>query len=267
MSKLTSSTYLRNYQYRDSKNLSARAGLHENFSVNKTGWQKWAFQQLELPPGANVLEIGAGPGYLWRQNRQNIGTAWQVFLTDLSQGMLEESRAALSGLSQFSYSVLDGVDLPFPEGFFDAVIANHVLYHLPVPSQALQEIERVLKPGCCLYAATNGEAHLKEIRDWKKAFLPESDQIEWGTISAGFNLENGRGLLEEIFPSVQTRVYPDRLEIDQVGPVLDYIESYTDLEGSPEFSHNLGIFLKNMLSEKGTITISKDTGMFLAAKR
>lgn len=267
MSKLTSSNYLRNYQYRDSKNLAARAGLHEKFSVNQTGWQKWAFQQLEIPTQARILEIGTGPAYLWRQNLPNIGTDWQVFLSDLSQGMLEEARASLSDYSQFSYAVFDGVDLPFPEGFFEAVIANHVLYHLPAPSQALQEIERVLKPGCCLYAATNGEAHLKEIRDWKKAFLPESDQIEWGTISAGFNLENGRRLLGEFFPSVQMRVYPDRLEIDQIGPVLDYIKSYTDLETSPEVNHNLEIFLENTLREKGTITISKETGIFLAAKR
>ena len=41
--------YLRKVQYRDDTNLNARAALHERFSVNPVGLQRWIFDQLELP--------------------------------------------------------------------------------------------------------------------------------------------------------------------------------------------------------------------------
>ena len=44
------------------------------------------------------------------------------------------------------YAVLDLQALPFPEACFDAVIANHMLYHVPDRPRALAEVQRVLKP-------------------------------------------------------------------------------------------------------------------------
>lgn len=230
------------------------------------GWHQWVFQQLDLPPQARVLEIGSGPAYLWQANLPNLGPENRFILSDLSPGMLEEARAALGGFSQFSYTILDGTHLPFPEGFFDAVIANHMLYHLAVIPSALYEIKRVLKPACCLYAATNGRAHLQEILRWKEQFLPGELDREWGTASTRFSLENGQDQLEVYFHSVQMRRYPDRLDIDQVEPLLAYIHSYSDRAPTPEIRKRLRTFLESILADKGMITVTKDTGLFLAVK-
>ena len=53
--------------------------------------------------------------------------------------------------------------LPFEADTFDAVVANHMLYHVPDRAQALAEMQRVLKPGGQVYLATNGLAHLREL--------------------------------------------------------------------------------------------------------
>lgn len=41
--------------------------------------------------------------------------------------------------------------LPFDDGFFDAVISNSLMHHLPEPSLALAEMLRVCKPGGVLF--------------------------------------------------------------------------------------------------------------------
>jgi SAM-dependent methyltransferase len=170
-------------------------------------------------------------------------------------GMLEEARAVLNGNPQFSYTNLDAASLPFPGDFFDAVIANHVLYHLPYLKSALKEIHRVLKPGCCLFAATNGESHLQEIRHWKKQFLPNKDQAEWGTPTRNFNLKNGGRQLAQFFNPVKLGYYPDHLEIDKVEPILRYIASYLDRGDIQQPLLELQSFLEDLLAENGTIKI------------
>ena len=62
------SYYLQRNQYRDSRNLDARAELHRRFSTAVTDWQPWVFDLLQLKPEMRVLECGCGPGWLWREN-------------------------------------------------------------------------------------------------------------------------------------------------------------------------------------------------------
>jgi SAM-dependent methyltransferase len=266
MSDLTNSTYLRNKQYQDSRNLAPRAALHEQFSTNQTGWHPWVFQQIQLKRGSRVLEIGCGPGYLWQKNIHKLTNNWQIFLADLSRGMLEEARASLGGNTSFRYIILNGECLPFPGEFFDAVIANHVLFHLPELSKPLHEIQRVLKPHCYLYAATNGENHLQEIHAWKEIYLPGKDDLDWGTPARGFNLTNGAAILEDFFHSVHLLCFPDQLEITRSEPILQYIKSYMD-ENLPELAADrLRRDLEKQISEEGSIIVRKETGMFLAKK-
>jgi len=267
MSHLTDPEFLRSNQYRDSRNLSARAGLHQRFSTNKKGWHRWVFENLSFPTHPRVLEIGSGPAYLWKENIHDLPSDWQVFLGDISQGMLEEARSSLSGLSSFSYITLDTIRLPFPTCFFDAVISNHVLYHVPAVREALGEIQRVIKPGGCLYAATNGKSHLKEIRDWKEKFMPAVDPVEWGTPTARFSLENGRGQLHQFFHPIELMTYPDHLEINEVEPVLAYIQSYLHYQHNQQMLDQLRRYLEGLIHQKGAIKVSKESGMFLAFKR
>lgn len=42
---------------------------------------------------------------------------------------------------------MDITDIQYPESFFDAIICNHVLEHIPDDHKAMSELFRVLKPG------------------------------------------------------------------------------------------------------------------------
>ena len=166
--------YLRNQQYRDASNLGARAQLHAKFSTNRLGWPRWSFERLALPPSARVLELGCGPGWSWRENRERIPAGWSLTLTDFSPGMLDEARANLSSLERPPhFQCVDAQALPFGDSSFDAVIAHHMLYHVPDRPRALAEIGRVLEPAGCLYAATNGAQNLLEIDELVASVAPE----------------------------------------------------------------------------------------------
>src|SRR5262245_7806534 len=122
--------YLLNEQYRNASNLNARIELHRRFSTNAYGWHRWVFDHFRLPPEARVLELGCGPGELWRENADRIPEGWEVTLADLSPGMLAAARRSLRDLLRsFAFAEVDAQSIPFPDACFDGVIANHMLYH------------------------------------------------------------------------------------------------------------------------------------------
>src|SRR5262249_18967309 len=164
MSKIADQSYLRE-QYKNASNLNDRIQLHTRFSTNRYDFQMWVFDQLKLASDSRILELGCGPGSLWRPNCERIPPGWQITLTDFSIGMLEEARANLTGAPAFTFQLADAQALPFQVAEFDGVIANHMLYHVPDRARAFSEIRRVLRPGGRFYAATNGEAHLQEIHE------------------------------------------------------------------------------------------------------
>jgi ubiquinone/menaquinone biosynthesis C-methylase UbiE len=94
MSQISNQNYLLHDQYKDSSNFSARVELHRRFSTNKYGWHRWVFDHIKAAPDSNVLELGCGPGLLWRANRDRIPDDWHITLSDFSPGMLQEARAA-----------------------------------------------------------------------------------------------------------------------------------------------------------------------------
>lgn len=151
-------------QYADASNLNARYRLHQLYSVNSRGFVEWLFDHVDPREHAQVLEVGCGPGWLWRKNHLRVPPSWQITVSDFSPGMITEAQHRLPecGLKA-SHCVCDAQALPFPEDSFDVLFANHMLYHVPDLHRALAEFRRVLREDGELYAATNGRAHLHQI--------------------------------------------------------------------------------------------------------
>lgn len=181
---MTDQSYLLEDQYRDPTNLQDRAQLHARFSVNPRGWLPWVFDRFAFGKEARLLDLGCGPGDLWHVNRERIPTGWDITLADLSPGMLDAAATKLDK-ARFSYRVADAQDLPFDNDWFDGVIANHMLYHVPDRERALIESRRVLKADGRLYAATNGLPDGIGLGAWvRKAVHQEDQRPEESTIDA-----------------------------------------------------------------------------------
>jgi len=266
MSKFTDQQYLKSDQYRDSSNLDARVMIHQRFSTNPYGWFKWVFDTLlKLPENAKILELGCGHGLLWKENIDRIPAGWNITLSDLSSGMLDAAwrNLVVSGRA-FQFKEIDAQSIPFEDEAFDAVIANHMLYHVPDRPKAIAGIKRILKSGGRLIATTIGQNHLKEIANWIRYVSPASDFESFGS---PFTLENGLEQLEQFFSQVTVSRYSDNLDVTEVKPIIAFILSTSHAaEIIEEELAKLEIELEQELKEKSKIFIQKDSGMFEAVK-
>ncbi len=251
-------------QYRDGSKLSARIRLNQKFSTNSYGFFRWMFDRVLIPENASVLELGCGTGILWRGSVQ-VPRGWRVILTDMSGGMLREARTNLGQRENtFSYLEADAQAIPFHDASFDAVIANHMLYHVPDIARALGEIGRVLKPAGCCYAATMGIAHMRELDEMASRFFSLPRMTE---STARFGLESGEPYMRSAFSEVKLERYPDSLVVTEVGPLMDYICSMRVRSRiSDEQLAALRQHLENEIAELGEIRITKDTGLFIARR-
>jgi len=264
VSKFTDQQYLKSDQYKDASNLNARVIIHQRFSANPYGWMIWVFDHLlRLPERAKILELGCGAGYLWTENASRIPSTWDITLSDLSSGMLDSAwrNLVVTGRS-YQFKEIDAQSIPFEDDTFDAVIANHMLYHVSDRAKAIAEIRRVLKPNGRLFATTVGETHMHEIMDWfKRVHLSNV----WESFIVPFTLENGAEQLKPFFSSVNMSRYEDSLHVTELEPMLNYIRSAIRAGEllDDEFA-KIQTMLGNELKEKGRIFITKDSGLFEA---
>jgi ubiquinone/menaquinone biosynthesis C-methylase UbiE len=252
-------------QYRDGSNLNARAALHLRFGTATAGWFDWVMGQLaEVPAEARIVEIGCGPGLLWRHAGDRIPSGWQVDLTDFSRGMVTEARRHVAADNQFTTTVAAAGQLPFADERYDAAVANHMLYHVPDLDLALADLHRVLRPGGQLFAATNGERHLWELHELVRQVNPTStDPFEGMTKT--FQLENGPALLAPWFAELELHRYDDILLVTEVEPLVAYVASmagWLDDEGLAA----LGQLAADKLARDGAIRLTKDTGMLVGQR-
>jgi ubiquinone/menaquinone biosynthesis C-methylase UbiE len=254
--------YLQKDQYRDGANLEDRINLHVLFSTNKYGWMPWVLDQIDLPEDARILEIGSGTGLLWCENQGRVPSGWQVTMSDFSYGMVQGARGNLAEIDmQVDFLNLDAEDIPFPPGTFDAVFANHMLYHVPDIPKALRGIKRVLKPGAALYATTIGDNHLLEIQALARRFAP--DLPDWHKLDRPFTLQNGAAQLEPFFTRVIRRDYDDALEVTRAEPLVNHTLSGW-IEVTPEQRAAYTRFVEaEMQAQGGSIHIRKESGMFI----
>ena len=265
MQRFTDKKYLTQDQYKDAGNLDARSAIHPRFSTNPYGWFNWVFDALsKLPADAKILELGCGNGHLWKNIADKIPAGWNITLSDLSQGMLDATWRNLVVTSRaFKFEQIDAGSIPYQDGIFDAVIANHMLYHVPDRPRAIAEIKRVLKPNGRLFATTVGENHMKEMDEWRR----RANNTYAGSFAMPFTLENGKEQLTPFFSEVQLSRYEDNLRVTEIEPIIVYlcsVISSSDLNTS-ELT-KIQAELETKLEQEKMIFISKDSGLFEALK-
>jgi SAM-dependent methyltransferase len=266
MSHVADPDYLRKDQYRDSSHLRDRASIHARFSTNPQSWHRWVFDHFRFAPGSRLLELGGGPGLLWRANRDRLSDGWRVILSDFSPGMVAEARQHLAAHGRFAFLTADAQALPFPDGSFDGVIANHMLYHVPDRPQAFAEIRRVLRADGRLFAATNGRGHMQELDGLLRRFDPAGRSWRMGDqFSANFGLENGQAQLAPFFHTVTRHDFADGLIVTEAEPLVAYVFSLLGSQGmGAERRAAFRDFIEAELAAHGPIQITKETGLFEA---
>jgi ubiquinone/menaquinone biosynthesis C-methylase UbiE len=255
---------LRTVQYRDGRNLQARLDLHRRFATNPQPFHRWMLEHLPALDGLRILDVGAGTASFWTANRDRLPTARTLVLSDFSPGMLRDARRLLGDAAgALRFAGADAMALPFGDASFDAVFANHMLYHVPDRPRCFAEIQRVLASGGWLAAATNGVEHLDELEALlHREGIAGADAVNLAI--APFSLQNGGDQLAARFCDVRLLRHEDALAVTEVEPLLAYVRSMTRLEG--DAAQRVRAAVERAIAERGAFGIRKDPGFFLARR-
>jgi ubiquinone/menaquinone biosynthesis C-methylase UbiE len=125
------------------------------------GW----IRGLDLHPGARTLEVGCGAGLITVALARN---GYTVDALDSTMAMLQMTRNDAAHQSVLDHVRIHAADvhaLPFKAHTFDLVVAIGVIPWLHSERLALQEMQRVLKPGGYLLVTADNNARLNRILD------------------------------------------------------------------------------------------------------
>jgi SAM-dependent methyltransferase len=117
--------------------------------------------------GQRVLDVGCGPGALTAELVQRLD-AGDVAAVDPSAPFVEAARARFPGATVLQASA---EQLPFPNGGFDATIAQLVVHFMADPVAGLIEMKRVTRAGgvvaACVWDHSSGQGPLSVF--WRAA--------------------------------------------------------------------------------------------------
>jgi ubiquinone/menaquinone biosynthesis C-methylase UbiE len=247
-------------QYATNANLRARIALHDRYSRTTVSYPHWIFDGYTFGAAADVLEVGCGDGNIWRENLERIPAGWRLTLTDFSPGMVDAARAVLG--DQAEYAVADVQELPFPDASFDAVIANHMLFHVEDRPRALGELARVLRPGGTFRATTIGLDHLRELRE----LVPPPPESQWARTRERFTIEQVDDELTPFFVNIEIEQVPgpQDLEVTELEPLLDLVRPRGEVD--EEDLAPLRAAYEREVAERGFFRVSRAAARVRADK-
>lgn len=253
-------------QYQDASNISARINLHSLYSQNPKGWFVWLYEQMQIQPGMKILELGCGDGELWKENKGLIPDDAEVYLTDISKGMLRDARRELGSRDKrFCFQAADAAEIPFGDAEFDVVTANHVLFYCDDIGKACKEIRRVLKPGGVFVCGAYGSGHMREVSQLVEQF-DERIVLSAEKLYERFGKENGYEILCSYFAEVEWEQYEDKLIVPEPEPLIAYVLSCHGNQGQylPDRYSEFRTYVRK--KTKNGFVITKDAGAFICKK-
>ncbi len=135
-----------------------------------------------IEPTDVVLECACGTGAI---SKFIAPVCKKLLATDYSAGMLKQAARKCRKYPNVLIRKADITDIKCRDDRFDKVVAGNVIHLLPEPEKAMQELERVVKPGGLIIIPTyinmskgTGRAAVKVLEkmgaDFKKQFDLES---------------------------------------------------------------------------------------------
>jgi len=144
---------------------------------------------LARHPGARVLEVGCGEGFLLRDS------GFAPVQLDISMTRLYKAQTTGNPLI-----CADGMDLPFADASFDVVLLIAVLEHVSQPERIVDEAWRVLKPGGEAAILTPNDVWMSLGRIMLLKWPPRyPDHLSWIPPQRIRRMTGGRFSVEETF--------------------------------------------------------------------
>jgi phosphatidylethanolamine/phosphatidyl-N-methylethanolamine N-methyltransferase len=136
-------------------------------------------EDLEIPPGAKVLEVGAGTGTSFPA----YPTHCEITGVDLAPDMLARARRKIqkNGWTHLKVMEMNALDLQFPDNTFDYVMAFHVVTVVPDPVRMIAEAKRVCKAGGKIVIVNHFTSDKRVLGSITQAMDPITRWLGWRT--------------------------------------------------------------------------------------
>jgi demethylmenaquinone methyltransferase/2-methoxy-6-polyprenyl-1,4-benzoquinol methylase len=121
----------------DRMNSVMTAGMHHR-------WRERAADLARLDPGARALDVATGTGDLAIELKRRVGPGGEVTGLDFSERMLELAREKAGDVR---FEAGNALELPYPDGSFDAVTVGFGARNFDDLARGLREMARVTRPG------------------------------------------------------------------------------------------------------------------------
>lgn len=190
-------------------------------------------RSLEIPPGADVLELGIGTGLSLPAYPRHC----RVIGVDLARGMLIRARQKMlqSGIRQARLVQMNALQLGFADASFDYVTAFHVVSVVPDPVQMLREAQRVCKPGGSIIIINHFRSDEMVPRGISRLIDPVTRRLGWrATLSLTDMLDGAPLTVERAFKLPRRSLFTVVIARNENGigrSVTTSLPSLSELEG------------------------------------
>jgi SAM-dependent methyltransferase len=232
---------LRTTAYADSGNLAARQAIYRYRAPGPTLHEELV-GAVDWSTTNRLADVGCGNSIYLDKVATKLPPEATVVGIDLSPGMLADARHPTGRIAA------DVQQLPLPTGSIDAVLALHMLYHVPDMAQGVRELRRVVRRGGTVLVATNGSGHLRELGELV-------GQPSFGGLSR-LDLDAAEALLGAEFDDVARHDLPNALEVPEAEPVLAYLRSTISLGVDPAHVDEAAAKVEAVIEAEGVFRIT-----------
>jgi arsenite methyltransferase len=229
---------------------------------------------LAAKPDEKILDIGVGPGLLLRDIAMLVGPLGRACGIDVSDAMVTMAQTRVADLAQAECKLGNATALPYPDGYFDAVVTTQVLEYVDDIDLALSEINRVLRPGGrCVIVDTDWNSVVmntatperleKMMRVWDRhlvhPFLPS--RLPQNLRRAKFDL-----MAAQIIPMLQVGWQGHGYIGHMLPAIINFIRGNLDGMSLDEDQVNAFVNEQEKLKENGGFFFSVNRYQFFAVK-
>jgi SAM-dependent methyltransferase len=271
----TNGEFLDKQMYGTDQGLAVRQRTHERYTQPQLDFVAWVVERISWRGDETVLDMGCGSGAYVGPVCARLTRGGRLLSADLSLDLLRDARSKFTGPPRLINA--NAMSIPLPDACCDVVLANHMLFDVPLMERALAEMRRVLRRGGRLLAATNAcdsmETFFTEMLTAAQA-LGHNWEIQLSPIRTRFALENGGAIIEPFFPGVTRDIVESCLVFPQAAPAVDYINSLRHVH-APRLPPGLewealirqvARQIEAQVAQQGGYRVSKTTGVFVAVR-
>lgn len=157
------------------------AEFARNSEEMQNEYRRLAEKVVSLFEGGKLLEIGPGPAYVSIEIAKRLPKV-EIIGLEISDTMIEiaKKNAKEHEVSEkITLKKGDASKMPLEDSEFDFVITSGSLHHWKKPTQVVDEIYRVLRPGCrALVSDLMKDAPKEKVHDFANKI--DSKLIRWG---------------------------------------------------------------------------------------